>query len=145
MILAGAGLAYCRATTRNPGLTRVIVIAVADMVKTCPRKTIPDGDRKYNLWDFDGDSLLDGYPKQEPGWSEEARETAQRLNYKGFVEELQPPIHKQFIDAQGHILDQWGKPLHIRFSTVDYLPLWFGIWSDGPDGIPGTEDDITSW
>lgn len=36
--------------------------------------------------------------------------------------------------------DAWGRPLKVRFSTP--LPPRFEVSSDGPDGKPGTEDDL---
>ena len=60
--------------------------------------------------------------------------------------------------TQGSFLDPWGKPYHFRldvnyqnqitypFATpqIPGTPVTAGflIWSVGPDGIPGTSDDV---
>jgi len=52
-------------------------------------------------------------------------------------------------DDQGHSYldkisnDPWGRPYHYRYPG-NYNPESFDLWSDGRDGIEGTEDDLTS-
>ena len=40
--------------------------------------------------------------------------------------------------------DPWGNPYHYRFPG-QRVPGSYDIWSAGPDGIDGTEDDIGNW
>ena len=41
-------------------------------------------------------------------------------------------------------LDPWGHAYHYRFPALHHLE-GCDIWSDGPDGLDGTEDDIGNW
>lgn len=41
--------------------------------------------------------------------------------------------------------DQWGKPWGYRQTSEHGDEENFDLWSNGPDGEEGTEDDITSW
>jgi len=42
-------------------------------------------------------------------------------------------------------LDPWGKPYQYRHPSANNNPQGFDIWSPGPDGKDGSEDDITNW
>lgn len=41
-------------------------------------------------------------------------------------------------------LDPWGHPYHYRSPGIHH-PERFDVWSDGPDGVDGTKDDIGNW
>ena len=41
-------------------------------------------------------------------------------------------------------LDPWGHPYHYRLPGVHH-PASFDVWSDGPDGVDGSADDIGNW
>lgn len=41
-------------------------------------------------------------------------------------------------------LDPWHRPYQYRYPG-QYDPDMPDIWSAGPDGIDGTQDDVTSW
>jgi type II secretion system protein G len=41
-------------------------------------------------------------------------------------------------------LDPWKRPYHYRYPGK-HVPGQPDIWSSGPDGIDGTEDDISNW
>lgn len=43
--------------------------------------------------------------------------------------------------AQAPTVDPWGHPLRYELTRPE-LPFGFTLSSDGPDGAPGTEDDI---
>ena len=42
--------------------------------------------------------------------------------------------------STGVLLDPWGKPFH--YAAVDPAKRAYRIWSSGPDGLSGTNDDI---
>ena len=41
-------------------------------------------------------------------------------------------------------LDPWGHPYHYRLPGT-HNPDSFDVWSVGPDGVDGSEDDIGNW
>jgi general secretion pathway protein G len=41
-------------------------------------------------------------------------------------------------------LDPWGNQYHYRYPG-QHDPSAPDIWSSGPDGVDGNEDDVTSW
>jgi general secretion pathway protein G len=41
-------------------------------------------------------------------------------------------------------LDPWRRPYHYRYPG-QHDPDMPDIWSAGPDGVDGTQDDIASW
>jgi len=44
--------------------------------------------------------------------------------------------------------DAWGREIHyelVEAGTDESIPEGYKVWSDGPDGQSGTEDDIRSW
>jgi len=42
--------------------------------------------------------------------------------------------------------DQWGTDLHYKVSaTSDDSTVPYKLWSSGPDGVDGTDDDIRNW
>lgn len=41
--------------------------------------------------------------------------------------------------------DRWGKPWNYRQKSEHGDEETFDLWSNGPDGEEGTEDDIVSW
>ena len=59
---------------------------------------------------------------------------------KGFppatLEELIPRLPSQWIKDE-KVVDVWGNPLQYRVDGKS-----FDLWSCGPDGISGTEDDL---
>lgn len=53
-----------------------------------------------------------------------------------------PPDWRQYMD---HVpLDPWGHP-YLYLSPGLHNTNSFDLSSAGPDGIPGTQDDITNW
>ena len=49
-----------------------------------------------------------------------------------------------YIDSNTIPLDQWGNPWNYRFPGR-YRSDSFDLWSNGPDGREGGDDDITNW
>jgi general secretion pathway protein G len=54
-----------------------------------------------------------------------------------------------YIDGKQLPLDPWGNEFHYEFDSVDggessTVPDFPRIWSDGPDGQEGTDDDIAN-
>lgn len=49
-----------------------------------------------------------------------------------------------YLDAQAVPLDPWGYEYQYRYPG-QYNTDKPDIWSLGPDGVDGTEDDITNW
>jgi hypothetical protein len=49
----------------------------------------------------------------------------------------------------GEYLDSWGRPFLYRCENPapsgQHNKSKFDLWSAGPDGTSGTEDDITNW
>jgi general secretion pathway protein G len=45
----------------------------------------------------------------------------------------------------GQYLDSWGRPFIYQCDGTQHNAQKFDIWSAGPDGESGTEDDITNW
>jgi len=41
-------------------------------------------------------------------------------------------------------LDPWGNPYQYQYPGTNN-PDTFDLWSCGPDGISGTDDDVTNW
>lgn len=42
-------------------------------------------------------------------------------------------------------IDPWGHPYQYHCPSTNNNPKGYDIWSFGPDGKDGTEDDITNW
>jgi general secretion pathway protein G len=49
-----------------------------------------------------------------------------------------------YLENAGLLQDAWGCDLHYRFPGL-HNPGGYDLWSDGPDGQDGTDDDITNW
>lgn len=79
---------------------------------------------------------FDRYPMEEEGlkvlWSKEGLDPdAQQGKWKKYLEE---PLPKDRWN------NEWGYRAESESEDRDY-----DLWSNGPDGEEGTEDDITSW
>ena len=103
----------------------------------------PGGPRMRRLWDFDGDHQVDGDPSTFAIQAD--ADAAARCGYRGPVKQLNLQISKSMLDVSGRPLDGWKRPLQIAFALQTYGATGFGIFSLGPDGLPGTNDDLTSW
>ncbi|MEM9174212.1 MAG: type II secretion system major pseudopilin GspG [Myxococcota bacterium] len=58
------------------------------------------------------------------------------------------PVPKNY-DPAGYIkpealMDPWDEPFQYR-QPGEHNPYTYDIWSFGPDGVEGGEDDITNW
>ncbi|GDY14837.1 hypothetical protein LBMAG53_37150 [Planctomycetota bacterium] len=103
----------------------------------------PAGLRMRQLWDFDNDRYVDGFPTELATTAD--KDAAQRCGYLGAIDQLKIKVSKNMRDSKGRPLDGWGRPLQITFAMHIYGNSGVGIYSPGPDGITGTSDDLTSW
>jgi hypothetical protein len=105
------------------------------------------------LWFFTGDPqpppdpkerhLLDGDPETDTKFSDARRAEARRCGYRGPAIMLDRTWPAFAVDRQKIMRDRWGNRLHVAYGDRIYRGM--GIWSEGPDGIPGNADDICSW
>lgn len=79
----------------------------------------------------------DRFPTDEEGlevlWSKDKLDS--EADQTKWAKELESPMPN----------DQWGKPWGYRQKSEHGEEDSFDLWSNGPDGEEGTEDDITSW
>lgn len=140
--------------------TRATVDAMMAAIAAAGSRTVTimvnDKLTTFRRFDVDGDGLLDPHPEDGtialPGTILTAL-VAQ--GYVGPVAELKPSIPAARIDDTGQVIDSWGNPIRIaRLSKADEprlakLPAKgadaAALWSAGPDGVDGTDDDIRSW
>ena len=47
--------------------------------------------------------------------------------------------------TSGRIVDPWGNDLRYRGNPANNDATFYDLWSHGPDGKSGTQDDITNW
>jgi len=63
------------------------------------------------------------------------------VQLKGFppatLEELAPRLDRAEWMRDGKFVDAWGRPIEYRIDGKK-----FRLWSCGPDGVSGTDDDI---
>ncbi|MBA3707312.1 MAG: type II secretion system protein [Planctomycetes bacterium] len=104
------------------------------------------------FWDFNlatttpfQDGLLDGDPDMDPTFTAADRLAARLVGYRGFLGQSGHAVPTRHCDRNGCVIDSWKRVLHIRFAANTYGSSGFGVWSNGPDGIEGTKDDIKSW
>jgi len=48
-------------------------------------------------------------------------------------------------DSSGEVMDTWKNPLFYTYPQSAHTNTPYTIVSSGPDGIPGTQDDIPNW
>lgn len=166
MILASMGIAAWTgvAAQARRSATRVAVLAVATAIERQDRRQIVGGSgattQLFPAWDLNGDGFVDGDPARhgtkplQPGIPEftPAEITiAEGAAYHGLANESQGlSLAPRHLDADGHILDAWRRPLRIQWATPSqarFAGKIVGVWSMGKDGIDdaGANDDITSW
>jgi general secretion pathway protein G len=49
-----------------------------------------------------------------------------------------------YLERSSQLMDPWGNPFQYRFPG-ERNPGSYDVWSNGPDGLPGTADDIGNW
>ncbi len=94
--------------------------------------------RRYRMWDCDGDHLLDRNPNREP--PSPLVTALSDSGYRGFYEMVQPTISKRLV-RDGRIIDPWGTPLRIAYADEGFYDasksifgtVGLGVWSAGPD------------
>lgn len=81
---------------------------------------------------------FDRYPTDEEGlrvlWDKTALsgDEADQKKWKGYLDEPMPN-------------DVWGRAWGYRQKSTQGDESKYDVWSNGPDGQEGTEDDVTSW
>jgi prepilin-type N-terminal cleavage/methylation domain-containing protein len=117
-------------------------------------KSLPDlpAEKIRRFWDFNRlaaapfqDGLLDGDPGLDPAFTASDRIAADLVGYRGFLGQTGHAVPTRHCDRYGRVIDSWKHVLHVRFAADTYGASNFGVWSDGPDGIEGTKDDLKSW
>jgi hypothetical protein len=103
--------------------------------------------RSRRFGDLNGDGLIDGDPARDPAFSADDRALAKDANYLGYVLAVgSRGVASGLIDRDnGRPVDAWRQPLRLFHDPEKYGGSRLGVASDGPDGIPETADDITSW
>lgn len=167
VILVIAGLTFPAVEAINRNIKRKatgqLCLALASAIKSYGTDAINvppvnQGDPwvSRRLWDFNGDRFLDGNPKIDTvkhlgplpvdktndaiAFTPAQKAEAARCGYLGPASMLETPFPSRKVD--GTIRDRWGTLFHVSYGMV-YGGI--GIWSEGPDCIPGTDDDICSW
>lgn len=117
-------------------------IAAAITIRGNDILTLPSGALRP-AWDFNGDGMLDGDPKRT--FTPELAAEAASIGYRGAMADLGLETMRLFIDTRtSTLIDSWHQPLRISFDDLDYGATGFSVWSIGPDGVAGTDDDIHS-
>ncbi|MBA3683692.1 MAG: type II secretion system protein [Planctomycetes bacterium] len=107
--------------------------------------------RTLQLWDVNGDGLVDGDPQAENAvLAPSAQYPAPIISsgYRGAMRTLNPAVPRRLLDtATDRPIDAWKRPLRIGFAAGVYRSHRFGVWSAGRDGVDTTSDgdDIRSW
>jgi prepilin-type N-terminal cleavage/methylation domain-containing protein len=134
------------------GATRSTVLAISGAIASYPGghailvpATVSMPERSRRLWDFNDDRFLDGDPAIDDRFAATDRSDAAAAGYHGFAARAGLSLERQRLDGMRRVLDAWRRPLRIAHAATIYGPTGVGIWSDGPDGIEGSDDDITSW
>ncbi len=166
LIIAGLTVPAVNAirTRMDRTATNHLCLALANAIKTYGSDTINVPPKKSGdpwvvrrLWDFNGDGFLDGNPQavrsvkhlgplainktnEEIIFTADQKDEAARCGYLGPAAMFETLFPNRASD--GAIRDRWGTILRISYGMV-YGGI--GIWSEGPDGVPGTDDDICSW
>lgn len=71
-------------------------------------------------------------------------------NYPKTLEDLKNPPSKgsnkreSFLDSDDDLIDPWDNPYQYRYPAQKSKAK-YDVWSNGPDGISGNEDDIGNW
>ena len=144
---------YTQSADRNA--TVALVHNLATAIAYYPTKTLswehttPTGPQRLTefLWDLNHDGHLDGTPAVTSSATTDGGFPPEVIaaGYAGYYAMIKPNIALRFLNRQHQPIDAWGHRLRIAFAADVYGPMWFGIWSVGPDGIDGTDDDIESW
>jgi type II secretory pathway pseudopilin PulG len=113
--------------------------------------TLSDGSlTDYGNFDRDSEGVLDGDPKGDPTFARTSdvpgktwAEVAADSKYEGIVPNLPFSVPTAHFDKKtGRVVDAWRKELRIVYDAVEYGPEGFRIFSAGPDGVFGNDDDV---
>jgi prepilin-type N-terminal cleavage/methylation domain-containing protein len=142
--------------TATEGAVRALAAAMSGhQAKTLTLSEVrPDGTvhlRTLQLWDVNGDGLVDGDPAAENDTLASAQQYPAEVlasGYRGAVLTLNATLPRRLVEpTTQRPLDAWKRPLRIAFSPTAFRADGFGIWSAGPDGRDDAVggDDIRSW
>lgn len=122
-------------------LAGVLIVAIGgagdkariDTTRLTVTMTVPDALERYK---FD----IGHYPSEEEGGLK-ALITKPSFSDETLATKWSGPYLKQ------EPLDAWNKPLNYEVATdsTDSSAPKFKVWSNGPNGNSGDEDDIKSW
>jgi type II secretory pathway pseudopilin PulG len=98
---------------------------------------------RLRLFDMDGDGEVDGSPAKDLDAS--VRDKAIEAGYGGPLIHLGINFLPKQVNPRKQPVDAWQRPLRIAFGSAVYGANRVGVWSLGPDGKQGTDDDLTSW
>ncbi|TVR14743.1 MAG: prepilin-type N-terminal cleavage/methylation domain-containing protein [Planctomycetota bacterium] len=106
-----------------------------------------DGElRNAPMFDVNQDGILDGDPQRiNQAYPETYSKAIIDSDYKGFLDTVGMAIPVRHVNDLGQIIDSWQQPLRIDRHPHRYGANRVGVWSDGPDGITDSLDDIRSW
>lgn len=142
-LVFGVALALHRRAARQATYQRTIIASnlCCDVKNKLNWPTIVGG---RFLWDLNEDGLLDGEVDKDLTQANGGKSRAQGLTPpgQGFAKSTG---YREKVDALGRPTDTYALPLRIAFSVEVYGKEGWGVWSAGPDGEDGTEDDICSW
>lgn len=142
-LVFGVALALHRGAARQATYQRTIVVSglCCDIKNKLNWPTIVEG---RFLWDLNEDGLVDGDVDKDLTSANGGKTQALALipPAQGFAKSTG---YLDRVDALGRPIDTYGAPLRIAFSVEVYGKEGWGVWSSGPDGTDGTEDDICSW
>jgi type II secretory pathway pseudopilin PulG len=108
----------------------------------------PSAEQKSSaIFDLNHDGLIDGAPAIIAGPKTDGGFTPAQIasGYTGFIHMTNAIVKPSFIAPNFQLLDAWKHPIRIAYAAKIYGTQGFGIWSVGPDGIDGNEDDLRSW
>ncbi|MDA3962088.1 MAG: hypothetical protein PF961_14950 [Planctomycetota bacterium] len=134
--------------------TQTLILAVQAEIGTYGSQVFAwrtsDGQpRTAVLWDVNADDLVDGYVTTDANalgdhYPSSSPLTAAVLaaDYQGFVATTGMRLRPEQINEDGHVLDAWGRPLHIAFAPHQFPKTGFRVWSLGPDGQDDSGDEV---
>lgn len=160
-------LTMARANAMESG-TVSLVEGVAAAIATYSTRswTYDDGgtSRTVMLWNLNGsttdrhasDPVVFGEIDGNPHHDETLPAAVVASGYVGFLDMVQPAVRPEAVNVRRQVIDAWGNPLLIRYPQVgsgmtpaekravlqQFGSDGFQVFSSGPDGVPGNEDDI---
>ena len=159
LILLGMTIAVWGMFSHNTKVnaTKNLVNAVSTAIDTYSTKlwswqegtpgTPSAAQKSAAIFDLNHDGLIDGAPAVIAGPKTDSGFTPAQIasGYTGFIRMTNATVKPSFIAPNFQLLDAWKRPIRIAYAAKIYGTSGFGIWSVGPDGLDGNEDDLRSW